>query len=248
MKKIILILLVIAFIASSFGLSVLDDQYLVAYYPMTEQTGNIIPDKKNSDALVGTSNPYIKNASAYTDGSASYYEATNSLQVKKFTDKLSVSFWGKRVATNSVCFMGAFDLGVPIAVWNVQNTSTGNFQMLVISPPSTNNTFGTGSAAYQSANVWRHFVATYDGTLATAGSRIKLYVNGVDISASAAMAGTIPASLNNPANSTYRVGKGTASCFGNSYIKFTRIYNRPLTPTEVKEIYVSEFNKVNQTK
>lgn len=220
---------------------------LVSYFPMDKQTGNVCMDMKTGDRVVGTGNPYIVNASAYCNGSSSYYESTNPLQWQKLTNKLSLSFWGKRVATNSSCFIAALDLGAGINVWNVQNTTAGNFQMGIVTAPSTINTFGTGSAAYQSAGVWRHFVATYDGTEGTAANRVKLYVNGVNISASAAMSGTIPSTLYNPLNTTLRIGRSVATYLGNSYIKFVELYDRPLTATEIKNIYVREYNKINQS-
>ncbi len=220
---------------------------LVSYFPMDKQTGNVCMDMKTGDRLVGTGNPYIVNASAYCNGSSSYYEAQNPNEWKRLTNKMSLSFWGKRVTTGSGCFVAALDLGAGVTVWNVQNTTAGNFQMAIISAPSTTNTFGTGSAAYQSANVWRHFVATYDGTEGTAANRVKLYVNGVNISASAAMGGTIPTALYNPLNTTLRIGRSVATYVGNSFIKFVELYDRPLTATEVKDIYVSEYNKINQS-
>lgn len=241
------IILVLSFIVGcAFGLSPLNRSGLVAFYPMTQQTGNVLLDTKGGDKLVGVSNPYIKNASAYTDGTASYYEATNQLALKSLTNKVSCSFWCKRNTTTSAGLITCVDLGVPIGIWNVQNTATGQFQMVIIAAPTTTTGLATGTS-YTSAGVWRHFVGVYDGTQSTAANRIKLYVNGVDVSGGLTPTGTIPTALQNPANTTFRIGKGTGAALGDSYIKFLEIYNRPLTPTEVKNIYVEKYNKVNQS-
>ena len=219
---------------------------LVAYYPMDKQTGNVCLDIKNGDRLLGYGNPYIQNAAGYCNGSTSHYEATNQAAFKNITNRMSISFWGKRVATNSPCFVGTVDVGASLAIWNAQNTVAGNFQFAILSPPTTINVFGTGGAQFQSANVWRHFVATYDGSVGVASSRVKLYVNGVNISSLAAMTGTIPATLHNPSNSTLRIGRGIGYA-GNSFIKFVALYDRPLTANEVANIYKMEYNQINKS-
>ena len=237
--------ILLAVVLSSFGVSMLNRSSLVAYYPMTQQTGNVLLDMKGGDKLVGQGNPYIVNASAYCNGTSSAYTASNQLAVKSLTNMLTISFWGKRNTTTSPCFIGTYDVSINLGIWNVQNTAGGGFQMVVISPPNIFTGKVSPTAAYASAGVWRHFVAVYDGTQATAINRITLYVNGVDIGGT--MTGTIPSSLQNPQNSTFAVGRGVASFLGNSYMKFVELYNRPLTPTEVKNIYVEEYNKIQQS-
>jgi hypothetical protein len=240
MGKLILILL--AVVLSSFGVSMLNRSSLVAYYPMTQQTGNVLLDMKGGDKLVGQGNPYIVNASAYCNGTSSAYTASNQLAVKSLTNMFTISFWGKRNTTTSPCLVTTYDASANLGIWNVQNTSGGNFQMAIITGVTTTSMVTTG---FSSASIWRHFVGVYDGTQATASDRIKLYVNAININGS--ITGTIPSSLQNPQNSTFAVGRGTASFLGNSYIKFVELYNRPLTPTEVKNIYVEEYNKIQQS-
>ena len=234
----------LAVVLSSFGVSMLNRSSLVVYYPMTQQTGNVLLDMKGGDKLVGQGNPYIVNASAYCNGSSSAYTSSNQLAVKSLTNKFTLSFWGKRVTTTSASLVIAYDVAGGVNVWNAQNSSTGTWQINIISTPNVSNTF-VSTALYSSAGVWRHFVAVYDGTQATASNRMKLYVNGVDVGGT--MGGTIPTTLLNPANSTFAIGRGNAAFLGNSYTKFVEIYNRALTPTEVKNIYVEEYNKIQQS-
>jgi hypothetical protein len=241
MKKIFLILLVIAF--SGFRITSINSG-LIAYFPIDANTSSVLDDKLSNNDFVGYGNPYITNGGAYTNGSSSYYGVVDPVAIKKLTNKLSVSFWGKRSTTSSQCFLAAIDSAAAVNVWNVQNTGGGQWQMIIISPPSTITGLASTTSSWSSANVWRHFVATYDGSESTASNRIKLYVNGVNIAGT--MTSTIPTSLNNPQNSTLRYGRGIAY-LGTAYMKFARVYDRPLTPVEVKEIYVSEYNKINQT-
>ena len=236
--------ILLAVVLSSFGISMLNRSSLVAYYPMTQQKGNVLLDMKGGDKLVGQGNPYIVNASAYCSGTTTYYEAANQLAVKSLTNKLTCSFWCKRGSTSSAGFVGPSNLGASIGIWNVQNTASG-FQMIVIAPPTTVTGLVKIDPSLVTANVWRHFVGVYDGTQAIASNRIKLYVNGVDVGGT--MTGTIPSSLQNPANSTFRIGRGIGTVANDSYIKFVELYNRPLTPTEVKNIYVEEYNKIQQS-
>jgi hypothetical protein len=246
MKAIVLIGMI--FLFCSFGLNILTDQSLVAYYPMTEQTGNIVRESKNRDFLTGVNSPYIKNASAYTNGTTSYFEANNHFAFKALTNKMTVSYWTKKSLSTSGGFMAAVDLitSPNFNIWNVQHAPAGQFQMVISTSPTVISGKVSPTVSYTSTGVWRHFAAVYDGTLATASDRIKIYVNGVDVGGS--MTGTIPTTLLNPTNSTFRVGRGLGGYIGDSYLKFIEVYNRSLTPTEIMQIYSNEINKLNQTK
>lgn len=218
---------------------------LVTFYPMSMQTGNVLLDTKGGDMLVGQGNPYIKNAAAYTDGVSSSYNSLNQLSFKSLTNKFTISFWGKRVTTSSGVFVAGLDMtGAGLTVWNMQNTTAGRLQC-AIQIDATNIALTFTATDYTSANVWRHFVATYDGTQVTAANRVLLYVNGVQQATT--NTGTVPTALYNPANTTLRVGRSVATYVGDSYIKFLKLYNRPITSTEVMQIYVDEFNKIPQS-
>lgn len=244
MKKIFLVLIVVVVVFCCFRTTSINSG-LIAYFPIDANTVSVLDDKLSNNDLVGYGNPYIAKGGAYTNGVSSYYGVVDPVAVKKLTNKVSVSFWGKRSTTSSACFLGTVDSAAAVGIWNAQNTGGGQWQMVIISPPSTITALASTTTSWSSANVWRHFVATYDGTESTASNRIKLYVNGVNIAGT--MTSTIPTSLNNPQNSTLRYGRGVGYA-GTAYMKFARIYDRPLTASEVREIYVSEYNKVNQTK
>lgn len=236
----------LAVVFSSFGVSMLNRSSLVAYYPMTQQTGNVLLDMKGGDKLVGQGNPYIVNASAYCNGTSSAYTASNQLAVKSLTNMFTISFWGKRNTTTSPCLVATYDVSTNTGIWNVQNTaSSGVFQMNIITSPSVNNLMYDATTPYTSPMIWRHFVAVYDGTQATASNRVKLYVNGKNVVGT--MTGTIPTTLLNPTNQVLGIGVSGTTFLGNSNIKFVELYNRPLTPTEIKNIYVEEYNKIQQS-
>ena len=236
-------LLLLVVVLSSFGVSMLNCSSLVAYYPMTQQTGNVLLDMKGGDKLVGQGNPYIVNASAYCSGITTFYESENQSAFKKLTNQFTISFWAKRNTISSASLVIALDIPASLNVWNIQNTSGGNFQMVIVTGITTTSLIATG---FISAGIWRHFVGVYDGTQGTASDRIKLYVNGININGT--MSGTIPTTLQNPANTTVRIGKGIGTVTNDSYMKFIELYNRPLTPTEVKNIYVEEYNKIQQSR
>jgi len=238
--------ILLAVVLSSFGVSMLNRSSLVAYYPMTQQTGNVLLDMKGGDKLVGQGNPYIVNASAYCNGFSSAYTASNQLAVKSLTNMFTISFWGKRNAINSPCLIATYNVSTGNPIWNVQNTgASGVFQMNIISSPAVNNLMQDLTTTYTSPMIWRHFVGVYDGTQAIASNRVKLYVNGKNVVGT--MTGTIPTTLLNPTNQVLGIGVSGTTFLGNSYIKFVELYNRPLTPTEVKNIYVEEYNKIQQS-
>jgi hypothetical protein len=92
------------------------------------------------------------------------------------------SFWVKRtkLATEEY-FFGSRD-GVNVTLTGIRFLSTDALEFLMFSG-------GTALARrittqlFRDVGAWYHFVVVYDSTLATAGDRVKIYVNGVQITA-----------------------------------------------------------------
>jgi len=111
-----------------------------------------------------------------------------------------------------------------------------------------------GSAAYlewrdifTSTGVWYHLAVTYDGSQAAA-NRVVVYVDGVDVGApGGANSGTIPATTPNLGNIPIELGTDEAVGAGrllNGYMDEVAVFNRALTPDQVKLIYdASSTNK-----
>jgi hypothetical protein len=97
----------------------------------------------------------------------------------------------------------------------------------------TTNTISTG--------VWSHLVAVYDGTQSSNQTRAKIYINGV--LQSTTTFGAIP-TLTTSGTSTVkfaRYGLNSFATFNPTMIDEVMVWNRPLTSTEVSELY-SEFS------
>ena len=75
-------------------------------------------------------------------------------------------------------------------------------------------------------NTWYHATATYDGT------RMRLYVNGVEVG-SMSKSGAVAMNANVPLNLGRNPG---GSRYMNGALDDVRIYNRALTPTEIKAL------------
>jgi len=76
---------------------------------------------------------------------------------------------------------------------------------------------------------WQHIVATDDL------SNLKIYMNGIQI-------GTTPVSGDPICSGNLYIGKYNANDFYfNGQIDGVRIYNRPLTPEEIRQLYIDSF-------
>lgn len=241
MGRIAVILLFVMFFTTSFKNPNIG---LISYLPAKVNEGGMLFDMMGGDPLTGVNSPYFKGSSCYLYNTA-YMTSSTQDAYRNLGNQFTLSFWGKRELSNSGLLLTCVDLINNKSIWNLQHTTGGNFQFAVISAPNTTNLFvATGSST--TTNLWRHYVGVYDGTQSVATSRVRLYWDGVEQSGT--MTGTIPTSLQNPQNTTVRLGGGLAGTYvSNSYMQLVELYNRPLTATEVRNLYTEEYNIVNKT-
>jgi len=91
------------------------------------------------------------------------------------TQKSTISFWCKRsLIEEGIIFMND-SATFPIA--KIYFDSSHRFSYIEFNPSTT--ALRTTNAVYRDVSAWYHFVVSVDTTQATAGNRIKIYVNGV---------------------------------------------------------------------
>ncbi len=135
---------------------------------------------------------------------------------KTFKDgnNISVALWFKKKTIDKLFLIVCDDFAISMS------DSPGVFQAgIAISVPGTNSAHGN-----YTADVWTHFVGTYDGT------DIKIYINGI-----------LQETKNHPGNITAYNRSLEIGRFGSSYcsgsVDELLIYDKTLTQTEVNQLY-----------
>ena len=113
--------------------------------------------------------------------------------------------------------------------------TTNNRTNLLLTMGNGSNAFGYTTDNFIADNVWTHAVYLFDGTQASNATRLRLFVNGNEKSLT--YSGTIPTT--SPTNSASLVfgAETTATFFSNSQLDDIRVYNRALTPSEIRLLY-----------
>jgi hypothetical protein len=145
--------------------------------------------------------------------------------------QLSESFWFKLTNTNSGNGMSFYQQpDAPDSIGIEVSVSSGNNHIYY------DMSYGTGAFAgfgpfFTPDTSWHNAVLVFDGTQTGDANRLKGYLDGVQISGTANLQGSIPATTTTTAG-TFKNDTGE-----NGMIDDIRIYNRPLTASEVLAIY-----------
>jgi len=241
MKKIILILLVITLSSWNYQTDLNGGIYkgLICAWSFDKTGTKLVKSRVNpSDCIVGQSNIACYNNSILTDGSGGYFLQNDNNPLQKLTDKFTASVWVKRTTGTSQGGIYVRDESAGVTIWNLQITGGGTFLMVIQTGASTFIQGYDNVTAYTTNNIWYHIVGVYDGTQSTASNRIKLYMNGVERAVT--FSGTCPASLYTPTTSRANIGRPTLV----EWINEPKIWDRPLTSSEVRQLYVNEKNLI----
>jgi len=203
---------------------------LVGYWSFSEGSGSSTADRsgngntgtltnmENTDWVTGKRGKALD----FNNGTSSEYVAVSDANSLDLTD-LTISFWFKPNTTfNSGT--GRKDLVTKyLSYWIILNFP-GNDGKLILTSDNGSTHVRTTQTSWE-ADTWYHFAATLSGSSAT------LYVNGArDVT------GTV-----NPPNITTNDltfgGNPTANTYGSLIMDDIRIYDRALTPHEVKVLY-----------
>ena len=235
MKKILLLIVVIA--CASFDYKNGIYQGLIAAWKFDNSGSKYIVSKVNhKDVLSSVSSADIANNSFHSNGSGSTYQLNANSSVQKLSSTFTASIWVKRTSGTSAGGMWFYDLTGPRNCWSLQFLNTGQVSMLVQINSAT-NAYSYKASIISSYNVWYHIVMVFDGNKSTASDRIMMYVNGINITG-LTVVGTIPTTLYNPQLAVLRVSWTTTEAWHNT----PEVWNRPLTSSEVLQLYNYEKN------
>ena len=169
---------------------------------------------------------------------------------------LTWAFWTKaNYSGNDSCFLCKVELTNQTQnSWGITNTPSSWFgttrDVRVYIPTSLSDTSthcNTPNNALTSG-AWNHVVVVFDGTQTGNTNRIKFYINGTQKAFSAGdCQGTIPASaLSSTANAMIGASSDPNNYY-NGLIDDVRIYNRVLSPDEIKRLYnIGSTFKINK--
>ncbi len=213
----------------------------IGWWKMDECQGDRINDSSGNGLTAtwtGSSGSQTTPGTCASSATTPWYQG----RVGKFNSSMNFDGTDDSVATTSnIGISGANSRSV--SVWFYQSSlanrtmvgwgaATGGnlFDFIVSSGTVLGHFFGAGfdtsvGAPSYSTGVWNHAVMTYDGTT------VKVYLNGVFKNSKALTLNTT--------NSVVRIGDGYYDPYRyfSGQIDDVRIYNYPLTPTQIKTLY-----------
>jgi hypothetical protein len=184
---------------------------------------------------ISNSAPYYATNNNYVEfGGTGYLSVANNANLQAGSTKcLSFSFWFK--TPSSMTFPKIiFGKEVEYAVYF---NSINSIQFLI--GPSSNNSSWVSGTTYTTpsnfiANSWYHLVFVYDGI----NSRLKAYLNGVQLGSTFSYSGTFGSGTTNPLVFGEKQAQASSSNFVGG-LKHFGIWTRELTQTEVTWLYNS---------
>jgi len=212
---------------------------LVMYLPLKNTGGKIANNYslyKNNGTLNGGA-IFKNNYCLFTSGTSDWINCGSNSTLNISSGKLTISCWIN--ATNNA------QNGGVVGKW-FSGAATDNSYLLLVGQDFSNNKFSfhlqqsdntkkvlSATETYL-ANTWYHLVGTADGTT------MKLYINGVLSATTQTYDGTIKVSTKKVVVGRLREDDNTYSFEGK--IRDVMIYNRALNYTEVRSLYVKQFN------
>jgi len=211
----------------------------VSFWNLDESSGNAA-DAVGSTTLTNTGVVFttgkINNAADFERGDSTdvLSIADGSQSGLDFSSDFSISAWInlESIATN---------IGVIVSKWNPSAASQLSYRFsygyddsrLYLETSSTgSNELLSYCSWTPSTSTWYHVVVTYDGG-ASAGSRVKLYIDGVSQTMAADNA---PSSVFN-SNQSFNIGNNGTNRQFDGLIDMVGVWNVTLTSTEVTELY-----------
>jgi len=219
---------------------------LVFDAPLTEggggKTKEIITSKEGIFTNTPTWNQKLLGNSLYFNGASSggpYVDFPTNAQVNSLT-KMSVEVWIYRLGNGGGSLERVLNKGSSSApYWSLSFNNTGGNRIRIFSLWSETVLEYAFALTDMSDNAWHQIVFTLNDISASNPSPVVAYLDGVQktLSLSQNGAGTPPTD-----SATITLGNSTAATRTvNGYISNSRIWNRILTPEEVKQLYADPW-------
>jgi len=204
-------------------------QGLVGYWKMDESSWGSVVDSSgngnNGTAYGGATVTSGKfgNGGIFSSASSQYVSVTSSTSLQP-SDKISIATWvywtGSGSTVEFITAKGSEHYEI--------HTGGGGGSNGIRWIPTNGVYIDTGASKFLS-NQWNHLVTVYDSATNTG----KVYVNGSDTGATQTGSGALQTD-----STDFQIARrANASYYFNGKIDETRIYNRALSPKEVRDLY-----------
>ena len=176
----------------------------------------------------------VDNSLRFNSGSSDYLSRTPASASNR--QIFTISFWFKKVTTgvsNGILIHGQNTGNNDFSIYN--NTSD-RIEIFSWNASSAQFTLST-TQVLRDVSAWYHMVVACDTTQATASNRVKLYLNGSQITAfDTANYPSLNANLNYNTTDPYWIGRSYGSTYNNKYLsEFYSIDGQALDPTSFGE-------------
>ena len=175
------------------------------------------------------------------DGSNDYVDLGTPILGASGSTTASFSFWSNLSSTGFVYTDGNY---ISTSTWatTIEQLTNGNTRLFIASSGADGGGNYVTSTATVSAG-WNHWVLTYDGSGSTNADKIKIYLNGSEVSGYL-YNGTIPSSIKTVTPNA-RIGAlyTVAGNYFGGLIDELAIFTRVLTSTEISQLYNSGTGK-----
>lgn len=178
----------------------------------------------------------VGQALEFSGGTTAYLTAGDITQLNS-ASAFTLSGWARQTASNEArVFAGKGDSGTALIL--TETYSDGNWYVEVRNGGTT-YAYLPSYKTYAPAGSWFHWAMVYNGTAATDAGKLKLYINGVEMSLT--YAGPIPSTTANLSGKPFTIGY-------NGYVPTwtwrgaqddVRVYNRALSTAEIRALYQS---------
>jgi hypothetical protein len=122
----------------------------------------------------------VPNSCRFNTASTDFLSRTPASTTNRKT--FTLSFWFKRSTLGIINSIAGAGDGTSANRFNIQFTATDELQILN-SIASVNTTLRTTTQVFRDVSAWYHLVVAIDTTQATASNRLKIYINGSEITA-----------------------------------------------------------------
>ncbi len=220
-------------------------QDLVGHWSFDEDAGTTVPDHSGQgNTGTATGGPagttgQLGRALSF-DGSDDYVSVADANSLDQ-TTAMTVAFWAKPNSESGTdALVLKWNESSSQQSWAVQ-VFDGGSSILVHTPTSnsddsTSGTYNLSASEWQ-AGSWKHVAFIFDGAGSGNAGRLKLYLDGTQVSLTS-FSGTVPSSLN---TSTANLEIGGFSTVAGRYFDGTiddvRMYSRTLSADEIKRLY-----------
>jgi hypothetical protein len=214
---------------------------LSGYWPLDNAAAGATAFDESANANNGTYSAGTASYPGKVNGSWSETSGTATTSIPHSAsmpsgNAMTVSGWiYKSSALNQHAIMSKWDFGASNGTWALQLVDGSNLRAFIRSGPGdSGDNYVDSTNANLAAGTWYHVAMVYDGTQ-SAADRVKLFVNGVQLSTT--VGGTIPSTLFASTTPLVIGDFPGLSRYWSGALDEVKLYSRALNESDIKAEY-----------